>query len=197
MHVLGPAASHKPSVPLVQKLLHQQDLLLHGNNTMFAICWQVVYSDALNTDKPKAAAMLMTSATVHAGTSGGAVVADDGSIAGLVTSNARFAASGAIIPNLNFVIAAETLKPIWALAQHPDGLTHDALQALDVQDAALASLWKLTAPPKKEGPGSMGGTRGKAIASDRLADLLSKAGLSKALMQPDELKLPGKVESKL
>ncbi len=34
--------------------------------------------------------MLITTATVHAGASGGAVVGEDGALLGLVTSNARF-----------------------------------------------------------------------------------------------------------
>lgn len=139
----------------------------------------------------------MTSATVHAGASGGAVVAGGGSIAGLVTSNARFSASGAIIPNLNFAVAAETLRPLWALAQKPDGLTCHALQALDVQDTHLASLWKLSAPPEQEGLSDLGGTRRKITATQRLDDLLSKSGLPRLGLSDREGQLPDKLGSKL
>ena len=131
--------------------------------------------------------MLMTSATVHAGASGGAVVTAGGCIAGLVTSNARFSSSGAILPNLNFAVAAEALRPLWALAQTPQGLTWHALQSLDVKDDALASLWKLTAPPEKQGLSEVG--RLKKSATERLAGLLSKRGLAQ-LGSKHELKLP-------
>lgn len=143
--------------------------------------------------------MLMTSATVHAGASGGAVVADDGSIAGLVTSNARFSASGAIIPNLNFAVAAEALRPLWALAEAPDGLTHDALRRLDVEDPALSNLWKLTAPPEKQSLSDVGDvswSRPKETAAERLAGLLGKSGLSKLKLH-DQFQTLGRVTSKL
>lgn len=147
---------------------------------------QVVYSDTVKTGQPRAAAMLMTSATVHAGASGGAVVTAGGCIAGLVTSNARFSSS-AILPNLNFAVAAAALRPLWALAQTPQGLTCDALQSLDVKDDALGSLWKLTAPPEKQGLSEVG--RLKGSATERLAGLLSKSGLAQ-LGSKHELKLP-------
>ena len=149
--------------------------------------------------QPSTAAMLMTSATVHAGASGGAVVAEDGSIAGLVTSNARFSASGTIIPNLNFAVAAEALKPLWALAEAPEGLTHDALQKLDVQDPALSQLWKLTAPPEKQvlsDVGEVSWSRSKETAAERLAGLLSKSGLSDLKLH-DQLQAPGRLTSRL
>lgn len=152
---------------------------------------QVVYSSAAEKGNSRAAAMLMTSATVHAGASGGAVVATDGSVAGLVTSNARYAASGAIIPNLNFAVAAEALRPIWALAEQPGGLTEEALQGLDVQDKALASLWKLTAPPEQKGASDVH-SKLQQTGSERLAGLLAKLKL-----QSGEPQVEGRPPNKL
>ena len=90
--------------------------------------------------------MLLTTATVHPGASGGAVLEPDGSLIGLVTSNARHSKSGSTIPNLNFVIAAKVLAPIWQLATAGAPLSVADLQMLDVQDPALTQLWALDSP---------------------------------------------------
>ncbi|DBA67269.1 TPA: hypothetical protein ACH3X2_001576 [Trebouxia sp. C0005] len=142
---------------------------------------KVVYSHAVKTGRQRSAAMIMTSATVHAGASGGAVVTADGCIAGITTSNARHSASGLTIPNLNFAVAAEALQPLWALAAQPGGLRPELIQQLDVQDAALATIFTLSQPPEQQNPAgqqTLEDSRDKQ-GSARLAELLSKKGLSK------------------
>ncbi len=160
-------------------------------------CLQVVYSHAVKTGRQRSAAMVMTSATVHAGASGGAVVTADGCIAGITTSNARHSGSGSTIPNLNFAVAAEALQPLWALAAQPDGLRPELIQQLDVQDAALATIFTLSQPPEQQTPAGqqmLEGSRDKQ-GSARLAELLSKKGLSK-LQTPlatGKLEVPGRL----
>eukprot|EP00775_Hariotina_reticulata_P010447 gene10447-biopygen9974 len=60
--------------------------------------------------------MVISTAAVHAGASGGALVNDAGELIGLVTSNARHA-RGTTLPHLNFCISAEELAPVWTWAQ--------------------------------------------------------------------------------
>jgi hypothetical protein len=60
--------------------------------------------------------MLITTAAVHGGASGGALVNAQGQLVGLVTSNARHA-RGATLPHCNFCIAAAELRPLWNWAQ--------------------------------------------------------------------------------
>ncbi len=149
-------------------------------------CLQVVYSHAVKTGRHRSAAMLMTSATVHAGASGGAVVTADGCIAGITTSNARHSGSGSTIPNLNFAVAAEALQSLWALAAQPDGLRPELIRQLDVQDAALATIFTLSQPPEQQNPAGqqpLQGSRDKQ-GSARLAELLSKKGLSQLQTPP-------------
>mmetsp|Transcript_3040 Transcript_3040/g.7981 ORF Transcript_3040/g.7981 Transcript_3040/m.7981 type:complete len:427 (+) Transcript_3040:2-1282(+) len=55
--------------------------------------------------------MLLTTASVHSGASGGALVSRQGKLLGLVTSNARHV-SGATLSRFNFCIALEELQPI-------------------------------------------------------------------------------------
>lgn len=61
------------------------------------------------------AAMLQTTAAVHPGGSGGAVVDADGRLIGLVTSAARHS-GGSMLPHLNFSIPVEALKPVFDFA---------------------------------------------------------------------------------
>ena len=137
---------------------------------------QVVHSHALSKDGSRSAAMLLTSATVHAGASGGAVVNADGCLVGITTSNARHAASGSTIPNLNFAVAADALRAVWQLAAQPQGLTHTALQQLDIKDDALLDIWTISKPPGKAII-AVGRRDSRLQGSARLADLLSKSNL--------------------
>jgi peroxisomal leader peptide-processing protease len=108
---------------------------------------------------PGRASMLVGTASVHAGASGGALLDAAGRLLGLVTSNARHARGGTL-PNLNFSIAADELRPwmAWAAAWDraasvcgPDGdaarhAALAALAALDIHDSGAAALWALLPP---------------------------------------------------
>ncbi|PHU26219.1 hypothetical protein BC332_04551 [Capsicum chinense] len=88
-------------------------------------------------------AMLETTAAVHPGGSGGAVVNSEGRMIALVTSNARHG-GGAVIPHLNFSIPCAALKPIFEFAEDMQDLS--ALGYLDKPDEQLSSVWALTPP---------------------------------------------------
>lgn len=78
-------------------------------------------------------------------------------------------------------MAAEALQPLWALAAQPGGLRPELIQQLDVQDAALATIFTLSQPPEQQNPAgqqTLEDSRDKQ-GSARLAELLSKKGLSK------------------
>ena len=103
-------------------------------------------------------AMYQTTASVHSGASGGAVVCpEDGTLLGLVTSNARLGAGGRVIPNLNFSIPVELLDPVLATAAAKG--TRDwvrafegCLEGLDESDE-LRSIWSLRDPATTGGEG--------------------------------------------
>lgn len=156
---------------------------------------QVVYRHAVSKDGSRSAAMLLTSATVHAGASGGALVNADGCVVGIVTSNARHSASGATIPNLNFAVAVDALRALWQLAAQPQGLTHTIMQQLDIRDPALLDIWTISKPPESPIVGEGRGKPGLQ-GSARLAELLSKSRLG--VLTPstggaDASKLPSKL----
>ena len=102
--------------------------------------------------------MYQTTASVHSGASGGAVVCpEDGTLLGLVTSNARLGAGGRVIPNLNFSIPVELLDPVLATAAAKG--TRDwvrafegCLEGLDESDE-LRSIWSLRDPATTGGEG--------------------------------------------
>ncbi|KAL1218747.1 Glyoxysomal processing protease, glyoxysomal [Cardamine amara subsp. amara] len=85
-------------------------------------------------------AMLETTASVHPGGSGGAVVNSSGHMIGLVTSNARHGA-GTVIPHLNFSIPCAVLEPIFKFAEDMQNM--EVLQTLDQQNKELSSIWAL------------------------------------------------------
>lgn len=89
-------------------------------------------------------AMLETTAAVHPGGSGGAVVNECGHLIGLVTSNARHS-GGSVIPHLNFSIPCAALKPIFAYA-FGDMKDLSFLSALGRPDEQLAAVWALVPP---------------------------------------------------
>ncbi|KAK8592377.1 hypothetical protein V6N13_062958 [Hibiscus sabdariffa] len=94
-------------------------------------------------------AMLETTAAVHPGGSGGAVVNSDGRLIGLVTSNARHG-GGTVIPHLNFSIPSAVLMPIFQFAR--DMKDFSPLQNLDQPNEHLSSVWALM-PPLSPKPG--------------------------------------------
>ncbi|GAY34564.1 hypothetical protein CUMW_012120 [Citrus unshiu] len=94
--------------------------------------------------------MLETTAAVHPGGSGGAVVNLDGHMIGLVTSNARHG-GGTVIPHLNFSIPCGVLRPIFEFARDMQEVS--LLRELDEPNKHLASVWALMPPlSPKQGP---------------------------------------------
>ncbi|KAL8468062.1 hypothetical protein ACS0TY_031350 [Phlomoides rotata] len=94
-------------------------------------------------------AMLETTAAVHPGSSGGAVVNSNGHMIGLVTSNAKHG-GGTVIPHLNFSIPCAALKPILNFSKDMQDIT--ILEELDKPNENLSSVWALMPPlyPKPE-----------------------------------------------
>ena len=93
-------------------------------------------------------AMYQTTASVHSGASGGAVVCPrHGTFLGLVTSNARLGADGSVVPTLNFSIPASLLEPLFAAADAKK--VKDLSLAFDGcldDDEELRSIWSLRDP---------------------------------------------------
>ncbi|XP_020596584.1 glyoxysomal processing protease, glyoxysomal isoform X2 [Phalaenopsis equestris] len=87
--------------------------------------------------------MLQTTAAVHPGASGGAVVNSNSHMIGLVTSNARHG-GGTIIPHLNFSIPCSALEPVFKFSETQD---ISILEILDEPNELLSSVWALV-PPK-------------------------------------------------
>ncbi|KAH7662003.1 Peptidase Do protein [Dioscorea alata] len=132
--------------------------------------------------------MLQTTAAVHPGASGGAVVNSDGRMIGLVTSNAKHG-GGAIIPNMNFSISSAALKPIFEFAEKQDMLI---LHVLDKPNELLTAVWALTPPSStrqqpfidnKEGRGS----RFARFLSERQTDFSSLKIGDNVIEKPSDL----------
>ncbi|XP_058095741.1 glyoxysomal processing protease, glyoxysomal isoform X2 [Magnolia sinica] len=103
----------------------------------------------LDTEERYLPAMLETTAAVHPGASGGAVVNSDGHMIGLVTSNAKHG-GGTIIPHLNFSIPCAALRPIFNFSR--DMRDVSILQAMDKPNELLSSVWALMPPPPSQRP---------------------------------------------
>ncbi|XP_047163562.1 glyoxysomal processing protease, glyoxysomal isoform X3 [Vigna umbellata] len=88
-------------------------------------------------------AMLETTAAIHPGASGGAVINSDGHMIGLVTSNARHG-GGTVIPHLNFSIPSAALAPISKFSKGMEDLS--LLKILDESNEYLSSIWALMRP---------------------------------------------------
>lgn len=93
--------------------------------------------------------MLETTAAVHPGGSGGAVVNSNGHMIGLVTSNARHG-GGTVIPHLNFSIPCLALTPIFKFSKDMQDIS--LLEALDQPDKHLSSVWALMPPLSPKPP---------------------------------------------
>ncbi|KAG0583242.1 hypothetical protein M758_3G121800 [Ceratodon purpureus] len=101
--------------------------------------------------KASKAAMLQTTAAVHPGGSGGAVVNGEGRMIGLVTSNARHS-GGTVIPFLNFSVPYAALVPIFEFASRADA-DWSRLEELDKPNEQLAAVWALVPPtPPRPSP---------------------------------------------
>ncbi|XP_009113676.1 glyoxysomal processing protease, glyoxysomal isoform X1 [Brassica rapa] len=125
--LFGPRCGLSPSVcsGVVAKVVHTKKRL---------------YTQPCFQDATEFPAMLETTAAVHPGGSGGAVVNSSGHMIGLVTSNARHGA-GTIIPHLNFSIPCAVLAPIFKFAQDMQNM--EILQTLDQPNEELSSIWAL------------------------------------------------------
>ncbi|KAG7962339.1 hypothetical protein I3843_09G062200 [Carya illinoinensis] len=136
--------------------------------------------------------MLETTAAVHPGGSGGAVVNSDGHMIGLVTSNARHS-GGTVIPHLNFSIPCAALEPIFNFSK--DMQDRSLLQVLDQPNEHLSSVWALMPslspkpPPLPNLPKTLGEDNDKEGKGSRFAKFMAeREGL---LKKPFQL---GKVE---
>ncbi|KAL0905173.1 hypothetical protein M5K25_027358 [Dendrobium thyrsiflorum] len=90
--------------------------------------------------------MLQTTAAVHPGASGGAVISSNGHMIGLVTSNARHG-GGTIIPHLNFSIPCAALEPVFKFSDTQDA---SMLEILDKPNELLSSVWALVPTNSKK-----------------------------------------------
>ncbi|KAJ0257943.1 Glyoxysomal processing protease [Hirschfeldia incana] len=125
--LFGPRCGLSPSVcsGVVAKVVHTKKRL---------------YAQPILQDTTEFPAMLETTAAVHPGGSGGAVVNSSGYMIGLVTSNARHGA-GTLIPHLNFSIPCAVLAPIFKFAEDMQNM--EILQTLDQRNEELSSIWAL------------------------------------------------------
>lgn len=123
-------------------------------------------------------AMIETTAAVHPGGSGGAVVNSDGHMIGLVTSNARHG-GGVLIPHLNFSIPCAALEPIFKFSKDMQDLS--LLKDLDKPNEHISSVWALVPPltPKPgpylpDPPEFLSGDNAKDVKGSRFAKFLAE-----------------------
>nr|DAD21000.1 TPA_asm: hypothetical protein HUJ06_022463 [Nelumbo nucifera] len=143
--------------------------------------------------------MLETTASVHPGGSGGAVVNSDGHMIGLVTSNARHS-GGTVIPHLNFSIPCAALEPIFKFSKDMQDLS--ILENLDKPNENLSAVWALMPPlspkvrpqfphlPEFQPPENKGGK------GSRFAKFLAEQR-TEAFPRPNKLVRVEKVSNKL
>ncbi|KAI3994776.1 hypothetical protein MKX01_037327 [Papaver californicum] len=136
--LIGPRCDAYPSVcsGVVARVVKAQKSL-HSNGRGL--------QESAESDYP---AMLETTAAVHPGGSGGAVINSEGHMIGLVTSNARHG-GGTVIPHLNFSIPCAALEPIFKFSKEMKDLS--ILEILDKPNENLSSVWALLPPisPKR------------------------------------------------
>ncbi|XXG46675.1 hypothetical protein AAC387_Pa02g1461 [Persea americana] len=106
-------------------------------------------SGVLDNEERRLPVMIETTAAVHPGVSGGAVVNSDGLMIGLVTSNARHR-GGTVIPHLNFSIPCAALKSVFEFSK--DMQDPSVLRAMDKPNEFLSSVWALKPLPPTPSP---------------------------------------------
>lgn len=122
-------------------------------------------------------AMLETTAAVHPGASGGAVINSDGHMIGLVTSNARHG-GGAVIPHLNFSIPSAALAPVFEFSKAMKDLS--ILRILDEPNQYLSSVWALMRPsypklhPVHDPPQPLADNKSKEEKGSRFAKFIAE-----------------------
>ncbi|CAH1440166.1 unnamed protein product [Lactuca virosa] len=94
-------------------------------------------------------AMIETTAAVHPGGSGGAILNSNGHMISLVTSNAKHG-GGTVIPHLNFSIPCAALQPVFNFSKDMKDIS--ILKDLDRPNEQLSSVWALM-PPATPEPG--------------------------------------------
>ncbi|PWA48272.1 Peptidase S1C [Artemisia annua] len=127
-------------------------------------------------------AMVETTAAVHPGGSGGAILNSDGHMISLVTSNARHG-GGTVIPYLNFSIPCASLEPVFNFSKDMKDLS--ILKDLDKPNEHLSSVWALMPPvstnPRPEGD-NIKDTKGSSFAKF----IAEKQHLFKQTSPPDK-----------
>ncbi|KAD3337799.1 hypothetical protein E3N88_33320 [Mikania micrantha] len=121
-------------------------------------------------------AMIETTAAVHPGGSGGAVLNSDGHMISLVTSNARHG-GGTVIPYLNFSIPCAALEPVFNFSKDMKDLS--ILEDLDRPNEHLSSVWALM-------PARSHGDDIKDTKGSRFAKFIAEKQLVKHASQPDK-----------
>ncbi|KAJ7968588.1 glyoxysomal processing protease, glyoxysomal [Quillaja saponaria] len=143
-------------------------------------------------------AMLETTAAIHPGGSGGAVVNSEGHMIGLVTSNARHG-GGTIIPHLNFSIPSAALAPILKYSKDMQDLS--LLQPLDQPDQHLSSVWALVPPlspkppPLPNLPQSLLDNDNKEVKGSRFAKFIAER--KEIFKRPSQLGKVGTVSNEV
>ncbi|KAK9058004.1 hypothetical protein SSX86_022844 [Deinandra increscens subsp. villosa] len=131
-------------------------------------------------------AMIETTAAVHPGGSGGAVLNSDGHMIGLVTSNARHG-GGTVIPYLNFSIPCAALEPVFNFSKDMKNLS--ILEELDRTNEHMSSVWALM-PPRSHGDHikeTKGSRFTKFIADNQFLKKTSPAALGSSKLLPSKL----------
>lgn len=118
-------------------------------------------------------AMIETTAAVHPGGSGGAILNSNGHMISLVTSNARHG-GGTIIPYLNFSIPCAALEPLLNFSKDMKDLS--ILEDLDGPNEHLSSVWALMPPlsPKPTPPLPPGDNNIKDTKGSRFAKFIAE-----------------------
>ncbi|KAJ3698861.1 hypothetical protein LUZ61_002566 [Rhynchospora tenuis] len=138
--------------------------------------------------------MLQTTAAVHPGASGGAVVNSDGRLVGLITSNAKHG-SGSNIPHMNFSIPCKSLEPVFKYSEQGK---ISILEQLDKPNEVLSAVWALaplpieTALQKPALEGNVRQSKGSRFIdflTEKQAELTSSKDLENLLNR----KLPSKI----
>nr|XP_043610522.1 glyoxysomal processing protease, glyoxysomal isoform X2 [Erigeron canadensis] len=136
-------------------------------------------------------AMIETTAAVHPGGSGGAILNSNGHMISLVTSNARHG-GGTAIPYLNFSIPCAALKPVLDFSKDMKDLS--ILEDIERPNNHLSSVWALMPPvspkPKPE-VDNIKDTKGSRFAKF-IAELKQTSPLDKTDLESSK-KFPSKL----
>ena len=86
--------------------------------------------------------MLQSTAAVHSGNSGGALLDEKGNFLGLLTCNIT-QSNGKIIPKINLSIPVSELRPLlqFCLEFPNEDLSH--IQQMEIRNEHLSKLWRL------------------------------------------------------